>query len=195
MIREAIILQHKLQRALWCFKGRCPNTRNRWELLSDEIITHSDRPEVMRMVDKIIHLQHNIFGYPNEERDLWLLFEGDEMRRYYEKEKSKIVYFVGCKGSFLISYNHYALRILKGLEELKIDFAILGNKEWCCGLPLKRLGLDDAFKRCKKHNIEEVKRLKAQKVIFSCQKCYSIWKEEYRLEKIGLIYKDIRQDK
>lgn len=185
MIREEIILQHKLQRTLCSLKGRCPNVDNRWGFLRDEII-NSDKPKVTRMVDKLIHLQHNIFGYPNEERDLWLSFEG---RMSCEKTKAEIVYFVGCKGSFLISFHSHSLRILKELEKLKMDFAILGLREWCCGLPLKRLGLNKSFKMCMKHNIEEVKRLKAEHVIFSCQKCYSIWKDEYCLEKIELIYK------
>ena len=188
-MRQELILYHKLQRVLWCGKGICPTIHARWEGLRDEIIAHTREPEVARTVEAIMHQQHNLFGYPNEERGLWLEFEGNGMRQYYEKKRSEVVYFVGCKTSFLIPMHHQASAIVKGLKQERVDFALLGNREWCCGIILKRLGLQEEFEACKQHNLEEIRKLGVTQVIFSCHSCYSAWQEEYGTEGVEFVYR------
>ncbi|MEK7812199.1 MAG: (Fe-S)-binding protein [Candidatus Desantisbacteria bacterium] len=185
-MRQELILYHKLQRVLWCGKGICPTIHARWEGLRDEIIAHTREPEVARTVEAIMHQQHNLFGYPNEERGLWLEFEGNGMRQYYEKKRSEVVYFVGCKTSFLISQHQQALGVLKELASKGVDFAVLGPREWCCGMPLQRLGMKEEFERHRQHNLQEIEKLGAEKIIFSCSACYSMWLEAYQLKGIEL---------
>lgn len=187
---QELILQRRLQRALWCGRGVCPTVRNRWALLRDELITHAYEPELARAVEGITHRQHNVFGYPNEERGLWLELEGNGNRRYYEKEKAGVVYFVGCKSSFLISSHQQALVVLKGLVTEGLDFAVLGPREWCCGLPLKRPGRNEEFENCRQHNLREIQKLGAEKIIFNCPACYSMWQQEYQPEGVELIYRE-----
>lgn len=189
-MRQEIILQHKLQKTLWCGKRGCPTIYERWVGLRDEIITHLYDIEVLKLFKEITHNQHNLFGYPNEERGLWLEFEGNERREYYEKEKAEIVYFVGCKTSFLICAQQQAVNLLKELKYLKVDFAILGAREWCCGMPFKKLGMEEEFERCKQHNLQEIQKLEPEKIIFSCKLCYLFWQKEYRFKEGNLIYKE-----
>jgi Fe-S oxidoreductase len=148
---------------------------------------HAHGTKVSTVVGKIMHQQHNLFGYPNEERGLWLELEGNGNQQYLEKTKADTLYFVGCKASFLIASHQHALNILKELEQSKVDFAILGPREWCCGMPLKRLGLNKEFERCKEHNLKELKDMEAKKIIFGCESCYSTWKRGYHPEGIELI--------
>jgi len=184
-MREEILLQHKLQKAIWCEKGLCPSIHTRWQSLIDEIIANRGKPEIRRIVEAIIHQEHNIFGYPNKERGLWLELE---RIKYNEKGYADIVYFVGCKTSFLISAHQQAKGVLKELVDNKVDFAVLGQREWCCGMPLKRLGMNEEFKRYREHNIQEIQKLEAKKVIFSCPLCHSMWQKEYMIDGIELIY-------
>lgn len=188
-MRQEVILQHKLQKALWCGKGGCPTIHERWVGLRDEVITHSKKSEVLSAVEQIMHFQHNLFGYPNEERGLWLEFEGDGMRQYYEKEKAEVVYFVGCKTSFLISQHQQAVNVVKGLQKAKVDFAVLGSREWCCGMPLKKLGMNKEFRICKEHNLLQIQNLQAKEVIYTCPSCYFFWQQEYQPAGIELVYK------
>lgn len=186
-MRQELIEQHRLQKALWCGKGACPSIHDRWAGLRDEIITHTKEKKVAEVVKEITHRQHNPFSYPNEERCLWLELEGNGNRKYYEKEKADVVYFVGCKTSFVISQHHQALDVLKDLKETKTDFAILGHREWCCGMPLKKIGMDEEFEDCIQHNLRQIRRLGAKQVIFSCPSCYATWQQEYQPEGIELI--------
>jgi len=189
-MRQELILQRKLQKVLWCGKKLCPTIHERWERLRNEIITHTCEPEIAEAVEAITHRQHNLFGYPNEERGLWLEFEGNGMRRYCEKEKAEVVYFVGCKTSFLISLHQQAIKLLRELEDQGIDFTILGKREWCCGLVLKRLGLQEEFDACRHHNLEEIQRLGVTQIILTCPSCYSAWQEEYKPKGVELVYRE-----
>jgi heterodisulfide reductase subunit D len=186
-MRQELILQHKLQKALWCKKLTCPSIHDRWVGLRDEITAHADEQEVLSIIKTIIHKQHNLFGYPNEERGLWLEFEKDNMRQYCEKEKAEVVYFVGCKTSFIISAQQTAVNMLKELIQLQVDFAVLGEREWCCGMPIKKLKMNTEFENCRQHNIQQIQKLGAKRIIFSCKTCYLFWQKEYQLEGIELI--------
>jgi len=187
-MRQELILQRNLQKALWCGRGACPTIHEKWERLRDEVIAHSRDKEVSRGVVEITHYQHNLFGYPNEERGLWLEFEGNGNQHYYEKEKAEAVYFVGCKTSFLISAHQQALGVLKELVDNGIDFAVLGPREWCCGMPLKRLGMNEEFQNCRQHNLAEIQKLEAKMIIFSCPLCHSMWQKEYMIDGIEISF-------
>lgn len=188
-MHQEVILQHKLQKALWCGKGGCPTIHERWAGLRDKIINQVYNIELLNTVKEIMHSQHNLFGYPNEERGLWLEFEGNGMKQYYEKEKAEVVYFVGCKTSFLISQHQQAVNVVKELQKAKVDFAVLGSREWCCGMLLKKLGMNKEFRICRQHNLQEIQKLGAKKVIYSCPSCYSFWQQEYQPDGIELVYK------
>ncbi|MEW5768033.1 MAG: radical SAM protein [bacterium] len=159
---QELILQRRLQKALWCGRGACLTVRNRWRLLLDELINHTYEPEAARTVEAITHHEHNLFGYPNEERGLWLELEGNSNRQYYEREKAEVVYFVGCQSSFLISSHQQALGVLKELADEGVDFAVLGSREWCCGMPFKRLEMNEEFESYRQHNLREVGKIGAE---------------------------------
>lgn len=189
MLKE-IIRQRKLHRLLFCGCGVCPSVHERWAGLGDAIITHSQEKDVGRIVKEITDQQPNLFGYPNEERSLWLELIGDEWRPYSQKKRADVLYFVGCKTSFLIHKHPQALAVVKGLKQEGIDFALLGALEWCCGIILKRLGLHEEFEACKQHNLGEMRGLGVTQVVFSCHACYLQWQEEYRTEGVELVYRE-----
>jgi len=188
MLQE-IILQRRLQERMFCDKGVCSGVHGKWTGLADAVAAHGHDPQVVETAKLITNQHHNLFGYPNEERGLWLRLEGNGFTQYAQKERAAVVYFVSCKQSFLIPSQQTALDIVKELSRDGVDFAVLGDREWCCGRVLKGLGLDEEFEVCKQHNSGEIQRLKAKQVIFTCHSCYDVWHNDYHIDGVELIYR------
>ena len=70
------------------------------------------------------------------------------------------------------------------LKASNTPFTVLGAEEWCCGSPLLRTGQIKMVKELATHNIEAIKKIGADRVIFSCAGCYKTFKEDY--PKLGL---------
>lgn len=98
-------------------------------------------------------------------------------------KEAKLLYFVGCTSSYRTQ--NIAKATFKILEKLKIDFNIAGD-EWCCGSPLFRVGAVDLGEEVMRHNIEALKKLGVEKVIFSCAGCYRTIKKDYPAHGIEL---------
>ena len=116
-----------------------------------------------------IKKNHNPYKETHEKRLDWL--ENKKLLK-----NSKLLYFTGCTSSYRTQ--NIAKATAKILEKLNIDFNIAGN-EWCCGSPLFRVGAVDLGEEVMHHNIEEIKKLGVEKVIFSCAGCYRTFKEDY----------------
>ena len=74
--------------------------------------------------------------------------------------KGDLVYFAGCVASY--RSNQIAQATAKVLSHANVDFAILGEEEWCCGNPLIDSGQADAAEPVVKHNIEAIKNAGAK---------------------------------
>ena len=91
---------------------------------------------------------------------------------YKPKDKAEYVFFVGCLDSYRFQEaTKDAFDVLS-----KFDVALLSDEK-CCGSPLLRTGQDatDLIE----HNIAEIKKLGAKKVITSCAGCYTTLKVDY----------------
>lgn len=189
MLQE-IILQRRLQSRVFCDKGVCSGVHGRWTGLADAVSAHGHDQQVVETAKLITDGHHNLFGYPNEERGLWLRLEGNGLAQYAQRQRAAVVYFVGCNQSFLIPSQQTALGIVKELSHNGVDFAVLGDREWCCGRVLKGLGLDEEFANYRQHNLEEIQRLGAKRVVFSCPSCYEVWHKDYQIDGVELIYRE-----
>jgi Fe-S oxidoreductase/FAD/FMN-containing dehydrogenase len=97
-----------------------------------------------------------------------------------EKEKAKVVYFVGCNTAYFSMAHPIAQSLAQILDLMKLDFATIGGEEWCCGFPLLVAGKRDIAREFVLHNIEKVRELGADTVLVNCPGCYRVWGEEYR---------------
>ena len=91
--------------------------------------------------------------------------------------KADMVYFAGCVASYRA--NEIAQATAKILKHAGVEFAVLGEEEWCCGNPLADSGQQEAFENVVKHNIEAIKKAGAKKVVTSCGCCYNVLKLRY----------------
>ncbi|MCU0596721.1 MAG: (Fe-S)-binding protein [Desulfobacterota bacterium] len=134
-----------------------------------------------RLVSSILQ-SHNISEEDNEERGEWREELKDLPGHRYEKERAKVAYFVGCVASFFPMVQKIPRNMARILDQAGVDFAFLGGKEWCCGFPLLAAGAPAKMQEMVRHNVEAVRRLAAEKVLFSCPSCYRTWKESYHTQ-------------
>jgi ferredoxin len=64
------------------------------------MVEQGQYPDSMNRLVENLDKVHNILGEPNEERPAWVQSLADPPQDLYQKEKAKLVYFVGCVASF-----------------------------------------------------------------------------------------------
>lgn len=136
------------------------------ELLVEEEI--GPLPEHLVFINSV-KTKHNPYKEEHEKRLDWI--DNKDLIK-----DSKLLYFVGCTSSYRT--RNIAKATAKILKQLNMDFNIAGE-EWCCGSPLFRVGAVELGNEVMHHNIEEIKKLNVEKVIFSCAGCYRTFKKDY----------------
>ena len=91
----------------------------------------------------------------------------------------EILFWVGCAGSFDSRAQKVTLAFVKILNEVGIDFAILGKEESCTGDPARRAGNEFVFQMMALQNIETMKMYKVKKIVTTCPHCFNTLKNEY----------------
>ncbi len=90
-----------------------------------------------------------------------------------------ILFWVGCAGSF----DQRAQRVTKALaailDNLDINYAVLGTEESCTGDPARRAGNEFVFQMLAYQNIQTLNAYETKKIITACPHCFNILKNEY----------------
>ena len=93
---------------------------------------------------------------------------------------SNTLYYPGCLTKAIlpeIQKNYEDI-----LHELWIDFIKLSDKEYCCGSPVLRAWMKDAYEKIKEKNIQIFKEHAVGLIITNCPACYNMLKYQYKLE-------------
>jgi len=160
----------------------CPvgiDTRSLWVAAREEMVERGHYPKPFDTLRETVTTQYNISGDNNEERLIWsenLEAIPDGVKG---KEEAEIVYFVGCTPSFYPQTYGIPQAAVTVMEKAELDFTTLGAEEWCCGYPLIIAGMGDATRELVEHNVEEVRRRRATKLVAGCPSCYHTWLHEY----------------
>jgi heterodisulfide reductase subunit D len=126
----------------------------------------------VKQVAAAIERGHNRFGRPQAERTAWIP-KGMQIPR-----QGKLLFFVGCTAGY--RSNEIAQSFAKILRQAGVDFAILGDEEWCCGGPqLLNAGLVSQFEAQARHNVEAIRASGATEVVAACADCYRTLKVDY----------------
>lgn len=96
-----------------------------------------------------------------------------------ENMKPEILFWVGCAGS----YDARAQRVTKALstilQNVGIDFAILGTEESCTGDPARRAGNEFIFQMTANQNVQTMNMYEVKKIVTACPHCFNTIKNEY----------------
>jgi Fe-S oxidoreductase len=94
-------------------------------------------------------------------------------------KEPEILFWVGCAGSFDDRAKKVTKAFVKILNEVGIDFAILGNEEQCTGDPARRAGNEFLFQMMAIQNIETLNMYDVKKIVTACPHCFNTIKNEY----------------
>ena len=96
-----------------------------------------------------------------------------------EGKQPEILFWVGCAGSFDARAQKVTVAFCKILNEVGMEFAILGNEESCTGDPARRAGNEFVFQMSALQNIEILNMYEVKKIVATCPHCFNILKNEY----------------
>lgn len=94
-------------------------------------------------------------------------------------KKPDIVFWVGCAGSFDDRYKKVTLSIIKILNHVGINYALLGSEESCTGDPARRTGNEFLFQMQAIQNIQILNGYEVKKIVTACPHCFNTLKNEY----------------
>ncbi len=144
------------------------------------LVTEGFYPNIADRLAGYVEARHNISNEDNEERGDWQELLGDLPEHYFEKERTDVLYFVGCVASFFPMAQKIPASMVRIMERAGVDFTVLGGEEWCCGYPLIGAGMPEKMTSLMKHNLQKVKETGAGRVVFTCPSCYHTWKTFYQ---------------
>ena len=173
--------------------GRCEEVcpvgvglKSMWLAARDDLVSSGDYPAKIDMIRDNLEESRNVFGEENDERADWVEDMDDPPDDNYVRDLAEVVYFTGCTASYFPVAQKIPLALAEILERSKVDFALMGEDEWCCGFPLLGAGLSSLAKDFAEHNVQAVKERGAKDVVFACPSCYAMWLERYPWKEHGL---------
>jgi heterodisulfide reductase subunit D len=146
------------------------------------MVEKGEYPHAMDRLAENLDRVYNISGEPNEDRPMWVQALNEVPKDMFQREKAKVVYFVGCVASYFPMTKKIPQSFVQILDKAGVDFTILGGEEWCCGFPLIAAGMKKKAKAFIQHNLEKVEEKGAEVALFACPSCYHIWKKEYQTD-------------
>ncbi|MEA2007036.1 MAG: (Fe-S)-binding protein [Patescibacteria group bacterium] len=92
--------------------------------------------------------------------------------------KGNTLYYPGCLTKF--AAKEILEKYKKILQREGIDFVMLGDKEVCCGSPVKNAGAQEQFKKLVENNLEIFKEHGIGRIITNCPACALVFKKDYK---------------
>jgi Fe-S oxidoreductase len=121
--------------------------------------------------------QHNNpWAQPYAERGLWA--EGLNLKKL-SADRADTLLFAGCSADRPTGRTA-AIALAKILQLAGEDFAILGERENCCGLFAYDLGFRSEYDRLFAENLSMVRNTGIRTVVVACGSCRRIWREYTR---------------
>lgn len=96
-----------------------------------------------------------------------------------EGKTPDVVFWVGCAGSFDQRAQRVTIAFTKILNQLNINFAVLGTEEACTGDPARRAGNEFVFQMLAQQNIATLNNYGVKKIVTTCPHCFNTLKNEY----------------
>ncbi len=94
-------------------------------------------------------------------------------------ETPEVLFWVGCAGSFDDRYKKVTRAFCHILQQVGINFAVLGTEEACTGDPARRAGNEFLFQMQASLNIQVLNGYGVQKIVTACPHCFNTLKNEY----------------
>ena len=147
------------------------------EIRKNLVLMESRFPEELQETFANLEYQFNPWGFAPETRAEWC--QDLKVPLMSDHPDARILYFVGCAGSFDDRGKAVARAIVNLLNKAEIDFAILGPEERCTGDAARRAGNEYIAQQLIQSNLEILDKYKPDKILTGCPHCYNTLKNEY----------------
>lgn len=95
------------------------------------------------------------------------------------KTKAKYLLYVGCAASFDPRLQKIARSLVRILNKAGVDYAILGDKESCCGDVIYNIGEEGFLEELVQNNLKDFEKTGAECVVSISPHCYNMFKTVY----------------
>lgn len=141
------------------------------------VLHHGKIPRETTFAFRNIERKGNPWGFDPEKRMWWTKELG--VKEVTPGDEVDILFWVGCYGSYDDQNIKVATSLIHILNRAGVDFGVLGNAEWCCGIDLRRMGSEYLFQISVGKNINQLQKVKFQKILTTCPHCFNTLKNEY----------------
>jgi len=159
----------------------CPvsneHIRNMIDMKRYLVMTEGRFPEKLMEAFNNMEINANPWGINRDYRADWA--KDLDVKTIEDEPEPEILYFVGCAGAFDDRGKAIARSFAKILNKAKVNYAILGKQEKCCGDSARRLGNEYLFYNLAMENIETFKAHNIKKIVVTCPHGYYTLKNEY----------------
>ena len=172
--------------------------RSFWLAARRQLVKRQGRLPAVAALDNQIAASGNVYGSPAAERMAWVDDMDDPPPDRWVRRSplasggapTVVVYFTGCSSALTPRNRRIARSFASLLVAARVNFALLGEQEVCCGFPLVAAGLVDQAEALAAQNIERFGATGASTVVFTCPACRLQWKEAYasRLPGVRLLH-------
>ncbi len=134
-------------------------------------------PPEARVMLRNLELYGDVYGKGIAHRADWAFQRGVSLRA--EGSSDDVLLWVGCAGAFHPRYQEVPRALVKILKAARVEFAILGKEELCCGDPVRRMGEESLFKDLAHRNAERLVDCGVRRIVAMCPHCFNTLKNEY----------------
>jgi len=124
-------------------------------------------PEVFVPMVESLRDEGNPFGELAEKRTE--TYPSGYEERTKVPEGVDVLLYLGCTGSYQDLY--IVPSMMELMDKLGMKYAILGEKENCCGYVAHLIGAEDSFQECMAKNIEIFSKLNPKMIVTTCAGC------------------------
>ncbi|MBF0302117.1 MAG: (Fe-S)-binding protein, partial [Desulfamplus sp.] len=148
-----------------------------FEIRKNRVLMEADFPPEMQETFTNLENQSNPWGFSSDARADWC--RGMGVPLMMDKPDAKVLYFVGCAGSFDDRGKKISQATARILQKAGVDFAVLGPEESCNGDIARRAGNEYLAQMLIQQNVEILNQYKPSMILTGCPHCYNIIKNEY----------------
>ncbi len=149
------------------------------EMRKHQVLMEANFPPEMQETFNGMENQSNPWGFSAASRADWCKEMDSPVPLMSEKSKAKVLWFVGCAGSFDDRGKKISQATARILQKAGVDFAILGPEESCNGDMARRAGNEYLAQMMIQQNVETFNQYEFETILTGCPHCYNTIKNEY----------------
>jgi succinate dehydrogenase/fumarate reductase iron-sulfur protein len=141
-------------------------------------------PRTVKDVLESVVKYHNPMGTHQSRRMAWA--EGLNVKTFPNVTKADVLFFVCCSTAYDIRNRQIARTMATILNRLGVDYATLGEEEWCCGDHILRMGEKGLFEMLAEHNVAVFQKFNAKRIVTVSPHCYNTFKNDKPYKDLAL---------